>query len=148
MNLNLIKDRERMTLGEAAALFRLDADTGTLHWRDGRGRACRTPPAPHDYAKVSALGFTFAAHRVVWLLHTGAWPRFVIDHINGDRHDNRPANLRDVPHAENQRNQKHHRTGERKADYRRSLRLVPARRNSDDLTFAGFEAEIARGGQK
>jgi hypothetical protein len=36
------------------------------------------------------------AHRVAWFLMTGAWPEGVIDHVDGDRANNRWANLRDV----------------------------------------------------
>jgi hypothetical protein len=43
-------------------------------------------------------------HRVVWLLHTGDWPKQVIDHINRDRTDNRIENLRDVSIGINVRN--------------------------------------------
>ena len=49
---------------------------------------------------------TFKAHRVVWLLHSGAWPSGEIDHINGNAQDNRIVNLRDVTHKENTRNVK------------------------------------------
>jgi hypothetical protein len=45
-----------------------------------------------------------AAHRLVWFLHHGAWPKQVIDHINRVKLDNRVENLRDVSAAENMLN--------------------------------------------
>jgi hypothetical protein len=45
------------------------------------------------------------AHRAVWCLATCHWPTATIDHINGDRQDNRICNLRDVAHVQNCRNQ-------------------------------------------
>jgi len=45
------------------------------------------------------------AHRFAFLVMTGTWPRFTVDHINGVRTDNRWCNLRDVTIQENRRNQ-------------------------------------------
>lgn len=45
------------------------------------------------------------AHRAVYALVSGSWPAHTIDHINGKPSDNRPVNLRDVPHIENHKNQ-------------------------------------------
>lgn len=45
------------------------------------------------------------AHRAVFAIVNGHWPEFTIDHINGNGADNRPTNLRDVPHIENHKNQ-------------------------------------------
>jgi hypothetical protein len=44
------------------------------------------------------------AHRIVWALAHGEWPKQHIDHINRVRSDNRLVNLRDVSHTENMRN--------------------------------------------
>ncbi len=44
------------------------------------------------------------AHTLVWIYIHGKPPAGEIDHISGRRDDNRPGNLRDVSHKENQRN--------------------------------------------
>ena len=48
----------------------------------------------------------FLAHRVAWLLEHNRWPENFIDHVNGERSDNRLCNLRSVDRQGNQRNQK------------------------------------------
>ena len=61
---------------------------------------------PKGYMRIRVLGKNYAAHRVVWALAYGQWPVAEIDHINGDRADNRLVNLRSVTGAENMRNQR------------------------------------------
>jgi len=109
-------------------LLRYEPDTGKLYWRP------RTPDmfydgghaTEHQCAKWNSrfadkeaftsttkfgyrqsnlrwFGRVFLAHRVIWAMHYGEWPN-VIDHINGDRSDNRIKNLRNVDQAINTRN--------------------------------------------
>ncbi|WP_220386166.1 HNH endonuclease signature motif containing protein, partial [Klebsiella pneumoniae] len=47
------------------------------------------------YIRVKVDGALVMAHRIVWKMLHGDEPSF-IDHINGDRSDNRPKNLRAV----------------------------------------------------
>ena len=56
------------------------------------------------YRMIGVDNKVYSAHRLMWLHVYGDWPKGQIDHINGDRLDNRPANLRDVSATENQRN--------------------------------------------
>jgi len=48
----------------------------------------------------------FLAHRVAHFMMTGEWPQEQVDHINGDRSDNRWTNLRPATNAENCRNKR------------------------------------------
>lgn len=106
------------TPDELAKLLSYDPETGSLTWlrRPGNDRCTNTwnsrysgKPAlttvgPHGYQYGSLLNRSVTAHRVAWAIFTGSWPEFEIDHINGQRRDNRIKNLRSVTRAENARN--------------------------------------------
>lgn len=68
------------------------------------GKKAFGKPKKNGYLRTSILGLTYYAHRLAWALHYGEWPVAEIDHINGDRADNRIINLRSVSHVENCRN--------------------------------------------
>jgi len=63
-------------------------------------RAINTP----GYKQGSVFGKVVIAHRVAWAIYYGHWPSGQIDHINGDRTDNRICNLRIVSCHENMLN--------------------------------------------
>lgn len=88
-----------------------DPGTGVFHWiRTDGHRAAGNVAGTRDsggYLRFCVDNTRHRAHRLAWLYVHGVWPSGVIDHINGDKTDNRMANLRDVSHAVNIQNQRH-----------------------------------------
>ncbi len=87
-----------------------DAETGVFTWAvAGRGirvGAVAGVKTSEGYWQIK-LGFkAYRAHRLAWFLVHGVWPDGSIDHINGDRLDNRIANLRIASHAVNMQNKR------------------------------------------
>ena len=56
------------------------------------------------YITIHCLRKNFYAHRVAWYLTHGEFPNGIIDHINGDKADNRLINLRVADFAMNGHN--------------------------------------------
>jgi hypothetical protein len=69
------------------------------------GKTAFTTINPNGYLCGAVFGIPIVAHRVAWTIIHGEWPLGEIDHINGDKLDNRIANLRDVTREENLHNQ-------------------------------------------
>ena len=63
----------------------------------------------NGYLMGYILGANKTAHRVIMAMHLGMWPTCDVDHIDGDRHNNRLENLRLATRQQNLRN-----TGSRK----------------------------------
>ena len=106
-----------MTPDIAKQLLYYEPDTGKLYWRarppamfrssasykrwNARysGREALATPDANGALHGTVLGESCYAHRIAWLIVHGEWPE-EIEHLNGDKSDNRLANLKAVPHME------------------------------------------------
>jgi hypothetical protein len=91
-----------MTYEEVNALFVYDPETGVLAYRN-TGKEAGTIGG-HGYRRVSVSGANTSSHRVMWLLHTGSLPFDMVDHIDGDKLNNKISNLRAVSRQDNGKN--------------------------------------------
>jgi len=72
---------------------------------DGRPFSRITGRIIGSVSKVDGYRRVTFRHRV-WVMTRGEYPRFQIDHVDGNRDNNRPGNLRDVPQSVNRRNRR------------------------------------------
>jgi len=106
---------EKLTYERANELLRYEPESGKLFWRVSCGRVKSGDEAGtiwkgqrhrSMYRQIRIDQCFYLAHRVAWLLHYGKWPKFDVDHIDGDGLNNRINNIRDVSRSFNERNQR------------------------------------------
>jgi len=91
-----------------------DPTTGFLNWKvPYKKRSLNTPVGTlhsSGYLLFSAgfsnMAYSLRVHRVCWFLYYGKWPSCFIDHIDGDRINNKLDNLREASFTENAQNSK------------------------------------------
>ena len=72
---------------------------GHLYWKDNGNNHHMRPPnkeAGYEEGGGWAVGLrtrTYKAHRIIWFLVYGTWPKTLIRHKNGNKLDNRIKNL-------------------------------------------------------
>ena len=94
-------------------LFEYDKETGNLIWKikpSSRGHSVKAGDIAgtlksHGYLCVGINYNSYRAHRLIFLMHKGYLPK-TVDHINGDKLDNRIENLRAATVGQNQHNRK------------------------------------------
>ena len=99
------------TQSELEKLLEYDPTTGHLTWK----KTQRTKKQGARAGYLDRAGYrnlcmankrVLKAHRLIWKLVTGKEPKGTIDHINGDRDDNRFENLREADMSQQNFNKK------------------------------------------
>lgn len=126
-------------------LLKYDPDTGYLTWN----KTERTKKKGARAGYVDNLGYrvlcmanrrTYKAHRLIWKIMTGKEPTGTIDHINGDRDDNRWENLRQADMSQQNWNKKT--KGYWRKGKKFQVRIKKHNRVVFDKTFATEEEAI------
>ena len=142
-------------------LFEYDKETGNLIWKikpSRRGHHVKAGDIAgtlksHGYICVGINYNSYRAHRLIFLMHKGYLPK-TIDHINGDKLDNRIENLRAATVGQNQHNRKtnaNNTSGYKGVSWNKALKKWTARITLERKTinlgyFANVEeaAEVVR----
>lgn len=105
-----VRKRKVLSIEELKEILHYDPKTGIFTYIKRRGRKIRQGTTAGGtvyggYIGIGINGKYYLAHRLAWLYMTGEMPKQFIDHINGNRADNRFCNLREVSNTENIQNQ-------------------------------------------
>lgn len=92
-----------------SSLLEYRHETGELFWKVDRSQRVRAGDrAGHvqnnGYRVIGIGGSNYKEHRLAWILFHGVDTSMRIDHINGDRSDNRIVNLRECTNMQNNNN--------------------------------------------
>jgi hypothetical protein len=91
-------------------LLDYDPETGVFVWKVYRARGARagdtagTSKSNKLYLRIGIDRINYYAHRLAWFWVTGVFPKYEIDHKDGDGFNNRFSNLREATHGENGQN--------------------------------------------
>ncbi len=100
----------KITQAQLKEILHYDPETGVFTWkvavsmRTGAGMVAGGINATSGYRTIRLGGLRPTAQRVAHLYMTGSWPESTMDHINGDRADNRWCNLRAASAGNNAHN--------------------------------------------
>jgi hypothetical protein len=98
-----------LTLQRLKELLRYDPQNGLFYWNVSVSNKCKKgnvagSASSHGYVQITVDGKNHRGHRLAWFYMMGEWPKDQLDHKNGNRSDNKWANLREASNKFNMEN--------------------------------------------
>lgn len=106
---------ESITHKALLAILHYEPETGIFTWKTRRtisnkihegNMAGSVYSIEKPYIRITIENVNYSAHRLAWFYVYGVWPKGQIDHINGDKSDNKIINLREASNSQNNQNKK------------------------------------------
>ena len=145
-----------ISLAVVADYLSYDAATGQLYQKKKRPKikvgSVAGSLTPKGYRYIQLCGRKYPAHHIVWMFETGTFPTHFIDHIDGNKTNNRFDNLREVSNKQNCENrtaQKNNKTGYKGVSFNSRLQKFIAQIQHNNIPIyigvfeSAYEAHLA-----
>nr|WP_182312330.1 HNH endonuclease [Comamonas testosteroni] len=106
---------KQITAEKLRSIANYDPETGLFTRKNGTKAGTLSH---HGYMRMKIDDKSYAIHRLAWLYMTGNMPVTSIDHVDGDKLNNRFSNLREANRSQNNQNG---RAAKRKIDLPRGV---------------------------
>lgn len=141
-----------LTKEHIESILDYEKTTGTFRWKVDRGPRAKAfsvagTIGSNGYRRIKIDGKFYQAHRLAWIIIYDSKPPKEIDHINGNKIDNRACNLRPATRAGNCQNttvRKDNSSGCRGVSWNSSIRKWRARCsvNNRNHLIGNFDSKL------
>ena len=101
---------ETLTQEYLKSILDYDLDTGIFTWKVNKSQRTKIGDVAgwlyNGYREIEINYKKYKLHRLAWLYVNGEMPKNLIDHIDGNRSNNKISNLREATYQENSENYK------------------------------------------
>lgn len=104
------KKHDLLTQEYLKSILDYDLDTGVFTWKVNKSKRAKIGNVAgwsyNGYREIEINNKKYKAHRLAWLYVYGEMPKNLIDHVDGNRSNNKISNLREATYQTNSENYK------------------------------------------